>query len=138
MSDAPQNGVDKEITTEDDVLVINLSRKERKVRITDVNGTTGDYLLREMMGTDRDKWMNTIGSRMQIDPGTGKSVTLKNYDGLQAGLIAKCLYKAGTDVPVPLEVIQLTFPATAQEALFEACQKLNGLDKTAKDEAKKD
>jgi hypothetical protein len=115
---------------EDEVLVIRLQRKQKNVTIEDENGVVRPYVVREMMGNIRDQWLNTMAERMKLDK-SGTPVGVKEFKGLQTSLICRCLYdQNGKLIP---ETTIANWPASAQKALFEMCQKLSGLDDSAKD-----
>ncbi len=114
-------------------LKLTKSRKSQPVDIEQEDGTTKEYILREMSGKERDKWLNTNTNRFQIDRNTGVALGMKDHTDFQAGLISKCLYD-GTTL-VPLTEIS-SWPATALYALFEACQELNGMTDKAATESK--
>ena len=115
--------------SEEIVLEISLTLKERKINIGGVLHT-----VKEMTGTKRDKWMKDMSDRMKTDA-TGKAVGVKNFDGLHASLIALCLFDAD-DKPVPEKSIK-EWPASAQTAVFEVCQEINGLGGDENEEAVK-
>ena len=116
----------------EDVLDLSLERKEKKLRI---NGRP--HTLKEMMGAQRDKWMNEMGGRMKTDA-SGKTVGVKDFVGLHTSLICKCLYDDATGQLVPDAEVQ-GWPASVQAKLFEECQKLNALgDEKNLEEAKND
>ena len=101
------------------------------------NGEKKDYELREMISSVRDKYLNTIKSRMLFNPKTGNPQGVKNFEGMQADLLARCLYDSDGNA-VPLNTIQ-EWPASKVTTLFEAAQKLNGLNlKKEEDESKND
>lgn len=103
---------------DDSILDISLTRIEKPVRI---DGKI--YAVKEMTGAQRDRWLTQMGNRMKTDA-DGKPTGIREFDGVQAGLISLCLYDG--DVPVPVNVIQ-SWPAKAQNQLFKLCQEVNGL-----------
>lgn len=119
-----------------DVLEFRLVRKVKKVKIyASEEDEHGQHCtLREMTGTQRDHWSNEQIKRNKIDPSTGVRTGYDVKD-LAALLISYCLYD-DRGVPVPLDAIK-QYPATVQDGLFEACQRLNALTKFSADEAKK-
>lgn len=121
---------DEEKKDTDDVLEITLSRKEIRLTID-----RKPYKLVEMMSNERDKYLSEVASRMRADI-HGNS-TVRNFDGMFALLIAKCLIDEESGKLVPQKYIETEFPATAQKVLFEKCQKLNGLSKEDAEDEKK-
>lgn len=65
----------------------------------------------------------------------GKTEGLTDYEGLQSGLLALCLYKDGELVA---EKVLQGWPASVLSDLFDAAQELSGLDKGAETKAKND
>lgn len=118
------------------------------------DGTTRYFELRTIHGKERDGYLNNLGSKMG---GAGKTTTVKNFDGLQSNLLARCTYevkdpdgpdpeagplynsKAGQYEPrkVPEAEIQ-TWKASVIEQIYQKARQMNGLDKKAKVEAKND
>lgn len=111
-------------------LKFSLRLKEMSVSIDDK-----PHVLRELSGKQRDAYLNEIGPRMKFNV-EGKTEGLTNYDGLQSGLLALCLYDEG-GVLVKEKVLQ-EWPASVLSDLFDAAQKLSGLDKGAEKKAKND
>lgn len=120
---------------EEEVVRIRLVRKTKKVDVEDENNKVQRYTLCEMVGAQRDKWLNNWSARVRTDR-SGNVIGMKTFDDLQAALIAKCLYDENGEL-VKQEVIS-RWPATAQKQLFELCQKMNGLDSDSEEEEKKD
>lgn len=86
------------------------------------------YKLIELDGLARDQVMADSFARMSFDK-EGKPTGLKNVVGLQAKLVATCLYKVKPDAglePVSDGIIQ-RWPSTVVEGLFQAAQELSGL-----------
>lgn len=105
-------------------LRVGLLLKEQPVELL-LDGEVRIGILREMTGKQRDAYLNEISLRMRTGP-DGKSQGVKNFDGLQAGLIARCL-RMSDGSQVSVKDIQ-EWPSSAQSTLFEACQRLNGLE----------
>lgn len=116
-------------------LVICLDRREIPIKLKDVHGIVKTYTLREMAGVQRDKWLNSMGSRLRTDK-NGNVLGVRVFDNLQASLIAKCLYDDRGEL-VPEEVIA-KWPSSAQKILFQKCQEMNALTDEGEEAAKKD
>lgn len=110
-------------------LTFDLDRKEQEVEI---GGEA--YVLVELDGKQRDKWMNDLGARIRLGK-DGKAQGLKSFDNMQAGLISASLKKIVGDErkPVSMETIQ-SWPARVSGGLFDAAKELSGLE----DESDKD
>lgn len=94
-----------------------------------------EYTLRELSGTDRDKYLNTLANRMKVTAG-GKPAGIKDFKDLQADLVSRSLVDLeGNNVPVA--IIQ-RWPVHVQTELFKMAQKLSALEEADKDEAKND
>lgn len=116
----------------DDVRKFKLKRKSVPVVMEDENGNEFACELREMTGAERDQWLNGMAGRMRVDA-QGNPVGVAKFDGLQADLIALCLYQADTRVPKSQIV---GYPASVQTELFKICQEINSLGDKAREEAK--
>jgi len=116
-----------------ETLSFDLEREERPVTI---GGEA--YVLIELDGKERDKYLNVLGGRLRHGA-DGKPGGVRNFDGLQASLIAASLRKVDGEEkkPVPLNTIQ-GWPARVVTGLFEAARDLSALDEKEKDEGKND
>ena len=92
------------------------------------------YSIKELTGADRDSWLGEQNPKLDkaVD---GKSVDIRDYDGLYSTLLKYCLYDPKGKL-VPEDVIQ-SYPGSAQEALHAIAATLNGLDKDSDDAEKK-
>ncbi len=113
-------------------LNISLDRKSQRVNMTQKDGTVKVYVLKEMMGDQRDAYLQ--GAKKRIKVNKDGSASMDDFVGFQAELICRCIYDEG-ETAVPLDAIK-TWPASAQDALFNACQAMNGLDKGGEDAEK--
>ncbi len=86
------------------------------------DGTEESYELREMTAAGRDSYLTKLGERTRLNT-EGKPVGLKNFDGVQAELLALCFYNSKGE-RVSMKLIQ-TWPAAAVTTLYKAAQKLN-------------
>jgi len=102
-------------------LSFDLDRKEQTATIGG-----DDYVLRELDGKERDRYLNSLGNRMKTSPNGGQS--LKNFDGLQASLITASLFKleGGERVAVKEATVQ-AWPARVLTGLFNAAKELSAL-----------
>jgi hypothetical protein len=107
-----------------EVLEFDLDCQEQPVKIAGE-----DYVLVELNGKQRDKWLTNIGNRRKTDK-KGNPIGGFNFDGMQAALVTECLFKVaadGTRTGVPIETIQ-RWPAKVSGGLFDAARGLSGLD----------
>ena len=111
----------------------SLKLKKEEVQIEDLDGIEQTYTINELPGKQRDEFLNGIGNRMKFNS-AGKTAGLKNYDGLQSGLLALCL-KDKNNESVPVKDLQ-DWPSSVLSGLFEIASKLSGLDKGADEEPK--
>lgn len=116
-------------------ITLTLVRKTCPVELTDEQGVASQFTLKEFTGTERDKYLTAMSSRMKYND-KGKPIGITSFDGLQSALLERTLYDEGGNL-VRKDVIQ-AFPASTQQALYEASQKLSALDEKATDEAKND
>jgi hypothetical protein len=109
-----------------------LAAIKRKTVDVDIDGVA--YRLREMSGTERDRF--EVAAFKEDDKGNRKVDALY----LRGRLVASCLVdEAGTRLFADDEIEQLSgmVPASALNTLFGAAQKLNGLDADAAADAAK-
>lgn len=104
-------------------LNFSLTRQQKPVTID------GDaYMLVELDGKDRDKYLNSVGARLRSE---GKTQSVKNFEGLQASLVTASLRKQASDGAftelVPIATIQ-SWPARVVKTLFDAARELSALD----------
>lgn len=131
-----ENENENENDAADDVLSFSLERAERPVKIhVPETDETLTYTLREMTGQSRDAYLNFMAGRMRHDQ-SGKPSGIKNFDGMQADLIARCLFDPDKKRVDPKTISR--WPSKVQQALFEVCQEMNGLDESAEKKAKND
>lgn len=94
-------------------------------------GKTGKptHILREMDGEMRDAYLNALVRKLDRS-GEGKG-SVKDFRGMQAALLSRCLFVVETGAPMPEAAIQ-ALPAKTLQGLFKLAQDLNGLqDETA-------
>lgn len=112
-------------------LEFDLTRKERRVKIKDKDGVVTEYILRELTGPGRDKYINGLSRRMKTIKGGGTIIS--DSEGLQADLISRSLFdKSGQMIP---SVIIQKWPAGVLSKLFKAAQRLSGLGDDAEEDA---
>jgi hypothetical protein len=116
----------------DKELVFETTLKELPVTID-----SKSYVLRELDGILKGKYLNTMGSRIELGP-TGQIKRFKDYSGLETTLLELCLYDDENNL-VKTTVMR-EWPSTLLTRLFEAAQELSALDEESKkkleDEAK--
>jgi len=114
---------------EHEALDFTLDRNERPVTI---NGEA--YVLVELDGKERDKYLNNVGGRVRTNK-DGTPAGVRDFDGLEASLIAGSLRKIenGERVPVDVATIQ-GWPARVVSALFKAAKDLSALGDEKKDD----
>lgn len=117
-------------------LRVSLRRKEVPVVLEDdEGGVEKKWTLRELDGTERNKYLNKMTSRVKISR-DGKAVGIKSFDGFQADLLKVSLFDEN-DEPISVEEIE-GLPSSTQQTLFEKAQELSGLDTDAGELEKKD
>jgi single-stranded DNA-specific DHH superfamily exonuclease len=130
----PPKGVDPN----EEVLEIVIVRKLKRLKLIGDDGNKRDYILKELMGSGRDTIANNESSKWRTNE-KGEVVGRKDYTGTMSGLIAACLFDEANKPVSEMQIQQ--WPTTAQEVLFEECQKLNAMgkySKEAQEKAKKD
>ena len=118
----------------ENILRLSAVCKEMPVVLQSPDGDR-DLVLKELSGTDRDKYMTKLVSRIRIDSKSGRAVGMKTFEGFQTELLKISLFENGE--LVSKEFIE-ELPASTQQVLFEKAQKLSGLDAVVEDEDKED
>lgn len=113
------------------IIKLNLRLASVPVSLIGTDGKPQEYELCEMTAEQRDGYMEDLGKRMARDK-DGKTVAVTNYQGLQASLVGRCLFKKGERKPVEVAIIQ-AWPAGAVDALFKEAQRLNHLGESEKE-----
>jgi hypothetical protein len=100
------------------------------------DATLEKYVLKEMKGKERDRYLAAINSRMRGSPGTA-NVKITSFDGIQADLLAKCIFKVQEDnTHRTITVDQLQeWPSSLQQELHDKAQEMCGLTEGADLEA---
>ncbi len=113
-----------------------LKREEIAIILETTDGTEKNFVLREMVGKDRDAYMTKMGSKMKYSP-AGKVIGMKSFDGLQASLLERCFFDEEDKLVSQIEI--QAFPTKTQTELFKIANKMNGLDQTdAEEDSKND
>lgn len=81
------------------------------------------YELRELTGKQRDAYLTKNGAKMKYVK--GKPAGLTTFDGVQTDLLSECLFDEKGQ-PVAASVMA-KWPASIQDALFDAARKLSKL-----------
>lgn len=113
-------------------LKFSLVLKEVEVVLSTSEGDK-KYILRELSGEVRDKYLASMADRMKYDD-KGKPSGVKNFHGLQASLLSLCLINEEGKTVSVMDLQK--FPASVQSALFEKANELSALNKEGQEEAK--
>jgi hypothetical protein len=100
-----------------------------------LNGKEEKFMMRELSGEARDRYLQDLGSRMRTDK-DGKPAGMRDYKNLQATLLSLGLFHSDGK-PVDIKTIQ-KWPARVQKQLHEKLTQMSGLDDDAEDDAKND
>lgn len=119
MSDQPTKSA-----LEPEILEITLTRVEEPLRVRGAGGEILEYRIKEMTGTERDRYLNVMGSKVKTDA-NGKATGIRDFTGIMTALICRCLY--GPDGKLVTEKEISEWPSSAQKKIFERCQAVNGL-----------
>lgn len=117
-------------------LEFSLDRRTIPVVLNDSKtGTSRTYALRELDGTERDRYLNLLAARTKVGK-DGKPQGIKDFKDLQADLVSKSLLDDNGE-NVPTNMIQ-KWPVSVQAKLFKMAQKLSALEDESEKEAKND
>jgi len=118
---------------DDSVMQFSLKRKEIPIQLENEEGEIVDYKITELTGKQRDSFLNLMSSRTKY-AADGTPAGIKNFDGLQASLLALCLTNSEGKKATVAELAE--YPASVVNELYKAAQKLNALDEQGQEEAK--
>lgn len=96
------------------------------VTLTLEEGSDLELEMREMVASARDSYLDRLSSRMRYD-NDGKPAGIKKFEGMQAELLASCLFRKEGGKAVTSADIQ-GWPASVVSDLFKAAQELNHLN----------
>jgi len=104
----------------------------------EIDGKIEPYELREMSAAARDSYLDVMSDRLRFDK-DGNTAGVKKFEGMQADLLSRCLYRHNALAPVGKSVIQ-GWPSSVVAGLFAEAQKINllGTGKEGTVEAKND
>lgn len=106
-------------------LEFELELQSKPVKLKNKGVVTG-YTLKELNGTDRDKYISLMSSKVLFSKESSKPIGLKNYDGVDLKLIHLSLYDAsGARVS---EAVIGSWPGKVVSSLAAAAMKLSGLE----------
>ena len=77
------------MSEEREVLNLKLQRAEVDVVLTDAGGEERRWLLRELSGSERNRYLNKMTNRVKV--GAGGATSIKTFDGFQSDLLCLCL-----------------------------------------------
>lgn len=110
-----------------DVLELSLDRDVVNIRLCGKDKKVKEFVLTELDGIARDDYLTEMGKKMKTVNGVTE---IKDYKGLQAMLICKCMSDKFGE-PLSVDDCQ-ALPGKTITKLFEECQTLNGLGDIAK------
>jgi len=115
-------------------LVFETTLKEVPVTID-----SKSYILRELDGRQKGKYLNKMGGRIVLDK-EGNIKAFKDYAGLESTLLSLCIYDSDNKLVEAL-VMDGTedkrgWPSSMLGELFDAAQELSGLNEEARKKQK--
>lgn len=120
---------------QDDVDLYEAEPESYPFRVREKNGEVTQFYLRGFEGEGMATWMHTVARKMKADK-KGLNSNTSDFRQFQASLIHLCCYdSAGNRVQINRI---FGWAAKLQNALFEKCQELNGLNDESGDKAKKE
>ena len=88
-----------------------------------------NYVMRELDGLQKGKYLNKMGSRIILND-EGKVSGFKDYAGLETTLLALCMYSSIGEVVTA--AVMNKWPSSVLGKLFEAAQDLSGLNEESR------
>ena len=97
---------------------------ELKLKEVPVELSGEKYIIRELTGKQRDKYLDTVAKRVSYV--NGQQAGMTSLSGLQSSLLSMCLIDSeGNNVP---ENVIAEYPGSVQSKLFKVAQDLSGLN----------
>jgi len=115
-------------------LVFSLVAQKRPVVLEDAAGVRHTYELREMPASEKDKYLNMLAKRMSFHAETGRPQGIRDFEGMQAELLTRCMFNVESTKPVTREEIA-GWPSTAAAAIYDAASDLNKIEGEKQKEA---
>lgn len=109
----------------DEILRLKAELEEVDVILVDKDDDEKEYVLRELSGKERNRYMNKMKSRVSTDK--NGNVKISTFDGMQSDLLCKSLYDKETGELVSKDEIE-DMPSNTQQKLFDKAQELSGLN----------
>lgn len=127
---------DEQQTTDEMLAPLSFELRRREVPVTLTDPDTGQeqgYVLVELDGAGRDAYLTNLGGRVKTNQ-DGKMAGLKTFEGLQANLLCRCMFKVTPEgrKPVDIKTVQ-AWPARVQTALFQRCKAISALGEDSKE-----
>ena len=97
---------------------------ELKLKELEVELSGAKYVLRELTGKQRDKYLDTVAKRVNYV--NGQQAGMTSLSGLQSCLLSMCLIDS--DGNAVKEAVIADFPGSVQSKLFKMAQDLSGLN----------
>jgi len=111
----------------DEILRLELELKEVDVVLVDKEDNEKKYLLKELSGSDRNRYLNKMKNRVTTDK--NGNVKINTFDGMQSDLLTVSLFNEAGESVSKDEIEML--PSNTQQKLFEKAQELSGLNSEA-------
>lgn len=108
--------------------------REEEIELENKDGVVKEYIVREMMGDEKERWQTTQGDRVRIVD--GKPAGIRDFKDMQPGLVARCLFEKETGKQMSIQEIR-KWPASMLEDLYELCLDVCGFTKESQEEVKK-
>jgi hypothetical protein len=133
----------------DDLLEFDLQIAEVPVKLNGKDGKTTIYVLRELTGEQRDKYLNGTLARAKTDA-EGKVAGVRDLTGYQAALLCLAMRRVEGGEVVDGKLVKGTvletefpdpgmvqsWPSRVQGKLFKRAQKMSGINEEEKPAAK--
>ncbi len=114
-------------------LKFTLELEEVPIKITDKDGETKAYTLKELTSNERSIFLNQTGKKVKTSQ-DGNVQSITDHKFLQEDLLTKCVLDEEGNA-ITRETLS-TWPAKTVSGLFKAAQELSGLDEDGETEAK--
>lgn len=107
-------------------LRFSLKRKAIRLVLEDEEGKERVYFVRELTGADREEYMELLAEKMSFDE-KGLPTNMRSFKGVMSDLLKRAIEDEDGKRIAPAIVDNM--PSDVQTKIYQAAQKLSGLDK---------
>lgn len=133
MSESTNNAANGPAADPDAPISVRGFRREKKVEIEFEPGIPKRFVVREMLGADRQKWQKRQRARYGTDF-QGQPAGVAEFEGMEADLISCCLFDENNRA-VPASTVN-GWGSSVQSFLYQLCLAINAISEKDQEKLK--